>query len=366
MEAIIQFLLTTAWLFWKAFWAIAIWYAFSAIIQIFISKEIISKNLWSGSAKNLIKASFLWFISSSCSFAALSWTKNLYIKWASLNSALAYMFSSTNLAIEVAILAYIFLWWQYTLALFLWAPIIITIQSLIVKFTKPKKLEEKALEYAKNISSHQMDYTKWLPQNFKEKLKLRKTWEKLWTAYKAEWKMVYKEIFVWFLIAWLVAAFVPNSFFESLFPKNLPEFIEIIIHSILAPFIAILTFIWSMWNWPLAAVLASNWVVFWAIMTFLYADFNVPPSMKINANYYGWKFSTYLAFVTWISAILTWIIIHYIFKIFEILPTWVKSIEELSKFQIDYTFWLNIFSIIILFSLFYLANKDKKNNIQKH
>lgn len=361
MEALTHFLLTTAWLFWKAFWAIALWYAFSAIIQIFLTKETISKNLAWGWIKNLTKASLLWFISSSCSFAALSWTKNLYTKWASLNSALAYMFSSTNLAIEVAILTYIFLGWQYTLALFVWAPIIITIQSLIVKLTRPKNLEKYALEHAKNVSSHEMEFSKDLPKDFKQKIKTKKTWEKLGTSYKSEWKMVYKEIFIWFIIAWIIATFVPNSFFESIFPKNLPDWLEVIVHSIIAPFIAIITFIWSMWNWPLAAVLAGNWVMFWAIMTFLYADFNVPPSVKINANYYWWKFSTYLAVVTWVSAILTWIIVHFIFKAFQILPDWAKSIEELSKFQIDYTFWLNIFSIIILLILFYLARKDKKS-----
>lgn len=364
MDFIIQSLYTVIGLFWKSFWALAIGYAFSAIIQVFISHKAAVEKFWKWTVKQLFLASLLWFISSSCSFAALSSTRALFIKWASLVSSLAFMFASTNLAIEVAALAYIFLGWQYALWLFVWAPILIMIQALLVRMTYPKKLVNYAIEHAKNIWWNTMDYSDESNKSFKQKFFDKNIWYKVWWAYKAEWLMVYKEIFIGFLIAGFVATMVPKSFFEVIFPTDLPIYILLPLQAFMAPIIAIITVIWSMGNWPLAAILANNGILFWAIMAFLYADFNVPPAIKINANYYWWKFSLYIAFVTASSAILTGIIVHLIFFLLNILPKWVKNLSELVTFQFDYTFYLNIFAFIIAIFLFFLSKKYK--NVHMH
>lgn len=362
MEPIIQSLYTTAGLLWKALWALAIGYAFSSVIQVFISKKAAAKHLGKGTPKQLTIAALLGFVSSSCSFAALSATRGLFTKGASLVSALAYMFASTNLAVEVAALAYIFLGWQYALGLFVGAPIIITIQAILVKLTLPKKLAAKALENAKHKEGMEMDPSEGLPENIKDKLKSKMTWFHVGSSYKAEWKMVYKEIAVGFLVAGFVATLVPASFFQAIFPTNLPQWLVVPLQSLLAPILAIITVIGSMGNGPLAAILANNGIVFGAIMAFLYADFNVPPAVKINANYYGWPFAIYIAVVTGISAILTGIIVHLLFSYFNILPTEVKSITELTTFQIDYTFWLNILAIIVAATMFVLARHMKQGH----
>lgn len=157
MEPIIQSLYTTAGLLWKALWALAIGYAFSSVIQVFISKKAAAKHLGQGTPKQLSMAALLGFISSSCSFAALSATRGLFTKGASLVASLAYMFASTNLAIEVAALAYIFLGREYAVGLFVGAPIIITIQALLLKLTLPKKLTARALAHAKKQEGMTMD-----------------------------------------------------------------------------------------------------------------------------------------------------------------------------------------------------------------
>lgn len=359
IESIIQSLYTTAGLLWKALWALALGYAFSSIIQVFISKTATAKHLGKGNIIDLCKATIIGFISSSCSFAALSATRGLWTKGATLTSALSYMFASTNLAIEVAILAYIFLGWQYSLALFVGAPIIITIQSILVKLTYPKKLAKKALQNAKEKTGKIHDPSKGLPSSLKTKIKNIKTWKRVGQVYKAEWKMVYKEISIGFLIAGLVATLVPTSFFQSIFPINYSPYIALPLQSLMAPILAIITVIGSMGNGPLAAILANNGIQFGAIMAFLYADFNVPPAIKINANYYGWPFAIYIALITGISAIITGIIIHLLFGIIGIIPTSVKLLNELTTFRIDYTFWLNLIAIIIASILFFLSRKTK-------
>ena len=364
MEAIIQSLYTTAGLLWKALWALAIGFAFSSVIQVFISKKAAAKHLGQGTPKQLAIAALLGFVSSSCSFAALSATRGLFTKGASLVSALAFMFASTNLAIEVAALAYIFLGWQYALGLFVGAPIIITIQTILVKLTLPKKLATRALEHAKQIEGMEMDPSEGLPESIKDKLMNKLTWHRVGSSYKAEWKMVYKEIAIGFLVAGFVATLVPSSFFQAIFPTHLTVWLMVPLQASLAPILAIITVIGSMGNGPLAAILANNGVTFGAIMAFLYADFNVPPAIKINANYYGWPFALYIAAITGLSAILTGISVHVLFGVLNILPTEVKSITELTTFQIDYTFWLNILAVVIAITLFSLARHPKQDHHQ--
>lgn len=118
-------------MFWKALWALAVGYAISAAIQVFISRREAAKRLGSGSLQQLGLAMLLGFAFSSCSFPALSATRSLFTKGAALTSALAFTFASTNLAIEVAALAFIFLGWQYVVALFVSAPILVAVMALL-------------------------------------------------------------------------------------------------------------------------------------------------------------------------------------------------------------------------------------------
>lgn len=356
---IINSLYTSAGLFWKAFWALSLGYAFSSIIQVFISKKATAKHLGKGGTYQLAKASGLGFISSSCSFAALSATRSLFTKGAALSSALAYMFASTNLAIEVAVLAYIFLGWQYSLALFIGAPILVAIQAILVKLTYPKKLISNALDHAKNTTGHDMDPSDGLPAKASKKITTVKTWKRVGATYKGEWKMVYKEIGLGFLIAGFVATLVPTSFFQAIFPMDMNFWLMLPLQSFMAPILAIITVIGSMGNGPLAAVLVSNGVVFGAIMAFLYSDFNVPPALKINANYYGWKIALYIAFITAISAIITGIAVHLIFGLLNILPQSMKKLSELATFSLDYTFWLNMFALAVFIVLFFLSRSAR-------
>ena len=358
MEGIVDSLLTGAGLFWKALWALAFGYAISAIIQVFVSRDKAVKYLGEGSPKQLGLAALLGFASSSCSFAALSATRSLFVKGASLVSSLAFMFASTNLAVEVAILSYIFLGWQYSLALFVGAPFLIAIMAIFVRLTKPKELTNQALKHARQVENEHQHGGGELEGGFKEQLKKRDSWLRVGAAYAAEWKMVYRELIAGFLVAGFVATLVPDSFFQALFPAGNVAWWQLPLQALMAPVIALITVIGSMGNGPLAAVLANNGVMFGAIMTFLYADFIVPPALRINAKYYGWKFSAYLAMVFTVSAVLAGIAVHLLFAVLGILPEGAKSIEELAKFRVDYTLLLNILSIALAVVLYRLKRQS--------
>lgn len=169
--------------------------------------------------------------------------------------------------------------------------------------------------------------------------------------------MVWKELAVGFALAGVVAAAVPERFFRAIFPTELPSVLLVVVHAMVAPFLAVFTVIGSMGNGPLAAILFENGVVFAGIMAFLYSDFIVPPSLKINANYYGWRFALYLGIVFAIAAIFAGIVVHFVFGLIGLIPETAKNVKELASFGVDYTLFLNIFAIALSMVLIKLARE---------
>jgi uncharacterized membrane protein YraQ (UPF0718 family) len=358
LNAIVDALTTAAGLLWRAAWALALGYAVSAGIQVFVSRKQAAKYLGEGTPRQLGLAAVLGFASSSCSFAALAATRSLWTKGATLTAALAFMFASTNLAVEVAALAWIFLGWQYAAALFVGAPILIALMAVLVRLTKPEGLAEKALAHAKDAEGMEMDPSQGLPDSLGERVRDQRSWQRMGSAYFSEWSMVYKELIVGFLIAGAVAALVPASFFQAIFPQDGSAWYLVPIQALLAPVLAFLTVIGSMGNGPLAAVLANNGILFGAIMTFLYADFLVPPALKINANYYRWRFALYLGAVFAVAAVVTGIVVHGLFALVGLLPEGAKDLGELATFAIDYTFWLNLLALTVAAVMLVLSRRD--------
>jgi hypothetical protein len=111
--------------------------------------------------------------------------------------------------------------------------------------------------------------------------------------------------------------------------------------------VAAATFIGSMGNIPLATVLNANGVLFAGIMGFIYSDLMVPPLVAVNAKYYGWKTATYIAGIMYASIVLTAITLHYTFAVLDVMPTSAREVEEVAQFKIDYSFWMNIFAVLV-------------------
>jgi len=204
-----------------------------------------------------------------------------------------------------------------------------------------------------------------------ERLTSRKNWVKVGKQYAMEWKMVWKDVTVGFTIAGIVAAFVPDSFFQTLF-INTGEgqtdyaFLTLLEHVVIGPIVAFLTFIGSMGNIPLAALLFGKGVSFAGVMAFIFSDLVVFPVLRINAKYYGWKMSLFILFLLFTSLIGTSLLLHYGFDFFELIPEGTsKSIVDQEHFAINYTFFLNIAFLAISGILIYLGFFTK-NEVHHH
>jgi hypothetical protein len=354
---------TTTGFFWMALWAFILGYIISSMIQIFVTEKRMQKTMGKDESKSVLLGTFFGFISSSCSFAALASAKSLFKKGASFVSSIAFLLASTNLVIELGIIISIFLGWQFVVGEYVGGILLILICWILIRIINPKKLIEKAKKNLEGQDDDEMDGSK----DWKKQIQQEDSWSRVAKKYKMEWQMVWKDVTVGFTIAGIVAAFVPDSFFQTLFinsgqGKTDFTFLEVLEHIVVGPVAAFLTFIGSMGNIPLAALLFGKGVSFAGVMAFIFSDLVVFPVLRINAKYYGWKMSFFILFLLFTALIGTSLALHYSFDLLSMLPdpSQVK-IQDKDHFKIDYTFYLNITFLMISGYLIYLGFYKKKD-----
>ncbi len=354
---------TTTGFFWMALWAFVLGYIISSMIQIFVTEKRMQKTMGEDEGKSVILGAFFGFISSSCSFSALAGTKSIFKKGASFVSSLAFLLASTNLVIELGILISIFLGWQFVVGEYVGGILLIIICWILIRLINPKKLIENARKNLEGDEDVTMDDSK----NWKKQLKNEDSWARVAKKYKMEWQMVWKDVTVGFTVAGIVAVFIPDSFFQTLFINSGQgntdfSFFEILEHIVVGPVAAFLTFIGSMGNIPLAALLFGKGVSFAGVMAFIFSDLVVFPVLRINAKYYGWKMSLFILFLLFTALIGSALTLHYSFDMLGILPDPSQArIQDSVYFKIDYTFFLNIVFLAISGYMIYLGFYKKKD-----
>jgi uncharacterized membrane protein YraQ (UPF0718 family) len=327
--------------FWKAGWAFILGYFVSSMIQVFVPKGRLAPYLGKPGVGSLSLAALFGAISSSCSFAALATARSLLLKGAHFIAAVAFMFASTNLVIELGILILIFLGWQFLAAEVVGGLLLIAISSALIRLTYPRRWVRRAREELEEESSEEADF------DWRERIGSREGWQMVGHTFVMEWQMVWEEILIGFTIAGFVAIFVPEGLWAKIFlidsGDSLPSWLRVLENALVAPFVAALTFIGSMGNIPLATVLNANGVLFAGIMGFIYSDLMVPPLVAVNAKYYGWRLALYIAGVMFLAIVATALILHYLFAALGWTPHSARVVSEVARFQLDYTFGLNLF-----------------------
>ena len=354
---------TTAGFFWMALWAFALGYIISSMIQIFVTEKKMQKTMGGKETKGVLLGTFFGFISSSCSFAALASTKSLFKKGASFVSSIAFLLASTNLVIELGIIISIFLGWQFVVGEYVGGILLILLSWILIRLINPKKLIEQA---RKNLGDNEDDEDSG-SKSWKQKMKSEESWAKVSKQYGMEWKMVWKDVTVGFTIAGIVAAFVPDAWFQTLFigsgnGNTNFSFLEILEHIIVGPVAAFITFIGSMGNIPLAALLFGKGVSFAGVMAFIFSDLVVFPILRINAKYYGWKMSLFILFLLFTALVGASLILHYGFDLLSMLPDPSQvTVQDSEYFKINYTFFLNLAFLAVSGYLIYLGFFKRKD-----
>lgn len=352
---------TSLGLFWMAFWAFGLGYALSSMIQVFVSRQRMRRSMGTTGVSSVGLGALFGFLSSSCSFAALSTTRSLFAKGAGLIPSLAFLLSSTNLVIELGIVIAVFLGWQFVVGEYVGGVILILLMWLVVRLTAARAPVEAARERARAAedAGESEDVPDW-----RRLIASREGWAQVASRYVMEWHMVWKDVTIGFTVAGIIAAFVPAAFFKALFPgagSTDATFVELLLQTLAGPLAAFFTFIGSMGNIPLAAVLFENGVSFAGIMAFIFSDLVVLPVLRIQARYYGWPMALYILGVFLVILVVTALLLHYGFGFAGMLPASgaAKTVTGRSFFELDYTAALNgiFIAISALFVLWHIRRR---------
>jgi len=352
---------TSLGFFWKAGWAFVLGYAISGMIQAFVPKARLTRKMGDPGVGSVSLATVFGAASSSCSFAALAAARSLVLKGAHFVAAVAFMFASTNLVIELGVLIMIFLGWQFMAAELAGGLLLIIISTILIRLTYPKSWMEAARDKVEAQSPPEQDDFDW-----KSRIRSREGWRLVGSNFAMDWRMVWEEIVIGFTIAGFVAALVPASFWETIFligpGQSLPSWLVVLANAAVAPFVAAATFIGSMGNIPLATVLNANGVLFAGIMGFIYSDLMVPPLVAINAKYYGWRVALYIAGVMWVSIVITAVVMHTGFALLGVMPESQRAVEDVTRFAFDYTFWLNLAMAGLAVAMIWLHRRRRQQH----
>jgi uncharacterized membrane protein YraQ (UPF0718 family)/YHS domain-containing protein len=329
---------------WEVGWALILGFALSGIVQAWIPRSRMQSALGARDLRTVSLATGLGAASSSCSYAAVAIAKSMLQKGASLVSAMAFQFASTNLVFELGIVIWIFLGWEFTLAELVGGVLLIAFMWAGLRLFVTRSLEEEARRNAIEAQTgheHQAAGSEGL--TWRQRLTSVGAWSDVAHNFRGDWEMLWKEISAGFLIAGFIAL-LPMSFFNALFLTDAPAWIRIPENVIVGPLVAILSFVCSIGNVPLAAVLWAGGISFSGVIAFIYADLLVIPILLIYRKYYGTRIAVVLSSIMLAAIVLASLVVSAVFGLAGLIPSERPDVDSITERAIgwNYTTFLNI------------------------
>ncbi len=341
---------------WEVWWALVFGFLISAVIQAWVPRERIQNALSGSGFRPLATATGLGAASSSCSYAAIAIAKSLFQKGASAAAALTFQFASTNLVWELGLVLWVLIGWQFTVAEYVGGIVMIVLMALLLRIFIPRRLEEEAREHARTAAAGHEHHAAGSGMTWRQRLTSASAWSDVAYNFRGDWQMLHREIVIGFLLAGFVAQ-LGNKVFGSLFLRGSSHLIQAIWGALIGPVIAVLSFVCSVGNVPLAAVLWSGGISFAGVMAFIFADLIVLPIIAIYRKYYGGKFAlriTALMFVAMVGAALT---VDGVFSSLSLIPTGARPTRTdiFGAITVNYKLFLNLAGLAVFAALFGLT-----------
>ncbi|SDR74976.1 hypothetical protein SAMN04488570_0255 [Nocardioides scoriae] len=347
---------TTGSMAWQIAWSLVLGFALSAVVQAVVRREAISRLLGDDRPATLAKATGLGIASSSCSYAAVALARSLFRKGASFSAAIVFEIASTNLVIELGIILALVLGWQFTLAEFLGGPVIIVLMALVFRFLVRAHLIEAARAQSdKGLSGSMeghasMDMSVQRDGSFWQRLLSPEGYTSVSHIFVMEWAAVLRDIVIGLLIAGAVAAWVPDTFWQQLFLTEHPVLSQLW-GPIVGPIIAILSFVCSIGNVPLAGVLWNGGISFGGVTSFLFADLIIVPILVIYRKYYGTRMMLVLLGAFYATMVLGGYVVELVFGALGLVPSERDAAVAPESITWNYTTWLNIVFLVVAIAL---------------
>ena len=358
LHSILHALSLTGAMSWEILWALILGFILSAIVQAVVRRKTVTKLLGEDKPKTLVIAMGLGAASSSCSYAAVALARSLWQKGASFTAAMAFEIASTNLVIELGIILALLIAWQFTLAEFIGGPIMILLIAIMFRlFLRKKLLEAAYIQAEKGLSGSMeghaaMDMSVQSEGTFWQRLSSPEGVTSVSHIFVMEWAAVLKDVILGLLIAGAVGAWVPNSFWQKFFFTSHP-LLSKLWGPLVGPLIAVVSFVCSIGNVPLAGVLWNGGISFGGVISFVFADLIILPILIIYRKYYGTKMALFIAGTFYATMVLAGYVIEVLFSLLHLVPAERAAKVTDASISWNYTSFLNIVFLLIATALVY-------------
>jgi YHS domain-containing protein/uncharacterized membrane protein YraQ (UPF0718 family) len=352
-------------MFWETLWALVLGFTLSGVVQAFISKDKLQAKLGDRRPRSILRASGYGMASSSCSYAASAMSKSLFSKGADFVTSMVFMIASTNLVVELGLVMLVLLGWQFMAAEFVGGPIMITIIALLGGVVFTKSLVEKARKKLNQPAAGEHDHMAMTGVSEARQAELEATswankvrspaaWSDASSYAVADVTMLRKELVIGYTIAGLLAALVSNHVWNSLFLHG-HGFWTSLENVLVGPLIAVISWVCSIGNVPLAAALWSGGISFGGVIAFIFADLIAMPLILIYRKFYGNRLTFRVVALFYVAMATAGLITEGIFALFGAIPTHRSITVARAHFEWNYTTYLNIMFIGVAALVWWLA-----------
>jgi len=352
IQAVVHALQVAFFMFWEILWPLALGFLLSAVVQSLVPKRAVASALGRDSPRSVAIACGLGAASSSCSYAAVAIARSLFLKGASFLSAIVFEFASTNLVFELGLVLLVLIGWQFVAAEFAGGLLMVILLALIFRLTLSKQLVEEARRQADRGLPGKMEGHGEMDMSVAEGPFVRRLFSgRAVTAISHYFYMdiasLWGDIGLGLLIAGALAAWVPSSFWRAFFLTQDPVLSQFW-GPLVGPLISLVSFVCSVGNVPLAAVLWNGGISFGGVISFIFADLIVIPILNIYRKYYGGRMSLYLLGASYAAMALAGFLIGLAFQVLGIAPTSRQVTVFQSHPEWNYTTFLNLAFLVLM------------------
>jgi uncharacterized membrane protein YraQ (UPF0718 family)/YHS domain-containing protein len=353
-------------MFWETLWALVLGFGLSGAVQAFVTRGQMQRVMGDHRPAALVRSSVLGMASSSCSYAASALAKSLFQRGADFTAAMVFMFASTNLVVELGIILWLLIGWQFTLAEFAGGVIMIALLGLLLPRLIPRGWVDAArarLESDAATAGQDEDAGADQPEGSSSTLAARLRQPARWAdaaGYTiSDLTMLRREIVIGFVVAGFVAVGVPVGFWNAVFLHHHGA-VTTIENAIIGPFVAIISFVCSIGNVPLAAALWKDGISFGGVVAFIFADLITLPLLFIYRKLYGGKLTVRLLGVFWLVMTVAGLVTELIFSAAGLVPSTRPAVIAPERFSWNYTSVLNIVFLLVFAGTYWLYRHKER------
>ncbi len=347
IHAVLDWLATSGAMAWEILWPLVLGFALSGAVQAVVRREQVTGLLHGDSPRALAWATGLGAASSSCSYASVALARSLFRKGASLTAAMAFEIASTNLVIELGLILWLLMGWRFTLAEFIGGPLMIVMVAVLFRMFVSRRIQDAAREQADrglagSMEGHAaMDMSVQSEGSLWSRLFSRAGLDSIASYFVMDWASVLRDIVIGLLIAGAFAAWVPTDWLQAFFLDGHGLAAQVW-GPVVGPVVAMLSFVCSVGNVPLAAVLWNGGISFGGVVSFLFADLIIVPIIVIYRKYYGTAAAVRITGLFYLSMVAAGYVVEVLFAVLHLTPTTRNATVVEAQVSWNYTTWLNL------------------------